>query len=304
MIFLEDLETENLRLPAFFHPTRTLCVGFEEDFLCLLRSELHPRDALILESCHNAMAALFSLNRAHNASCSRSSGKKDLTHFCFERISSSERFQCFSTIVFSSRPSINQILYHIEHIHDWRIKKVLVAEPNEAPTALEALRTRLIDALLFTGEPRLITRTIEWMHRLQRRYFVACSNAFLLAGLKKEASEKHLHDGINAFLQRNPAIVEFYRIDSYGTYLFLGECGEQIVLSFPQSPQLPAPRRKMNTKRCHLEERNSGSLCGNAVVNPAFLTLSQGKIVTFREIRHEGQQKQEKNLLYATNSKF
>ncbi|MDR1910385.1 MAG: hypothetical protein LBQ26_00885 [Holosporales bacterium] len=299
MITLQSLiADEKKRIPVFFHPARVMCVGFEEAFFKALQSDLHPQDTIILESCRSMVASLFLLNRAYrkhdppqNTVCSSAD---EVFAFCRQKIASPERFRRFSTMVISSRPSIEETLLHIEHVQDWRIKKILIAEPNESAIALEALYMHLVDALLFSRAPQLTTRILEVIRRLQWQYFLDCAGVCLRPEQdpphKPAYSSAALHAGLSEFLGANPSIVEFYQLDRQGAYLLLTESGMPSVLFFDQAPWPIVLKKEEETLRCvrrhRLQTREQWTpIFGNVVEDASLITLPHDKIVSFFEAK-------------------
>ncbi|MDR2416896.1 MAG: hypothetical protein LBD15_01835, partial [Holosporales bacterium] len=276
----------------FFHPTRVLCVGFEEEFFKKLQGDLHPQDAVVLESCHCKMAALFLLNRTYRKHglpqetvCS---SEKDYLSRCYQRISSLERFYCFSIVVVNSKPSIEEALLWVGHIQDWRIKKILVAEPSESAVAFEALQMRFVDALFFSRVLKLETRVLEGIYRLQWRYFLEYSGVFIPVesdqGISPPSSA--LYDSFDELLDMNSGIVEFYQLDPYGTYFFLTEFGTPIVLFFDGAPwpsilkKEEATLQRIRRYSFQMRERR-GSLLGNLVEGASFIIYPYEKVFSF-----------------------
>ncbi|MDR0406808.1 MAG: hypothetical protein LBH38_01850 [Holosporales bacterium] len=290
------------KMPVFFHPARVLLVGFDTKFPHLFQNDTCIQHPIILEFCQNVVEAFSIIDHAYDKNdvfLSKTTSEENfLRDACYGKISSPERFHRFSTVVINSKSSISihEALLLFEHIKDWRIKKVLIADPSESSLALDVLDTHLVDALLFHEIPQLVIRITNEIHLLQWQYFLTCSNGLPSALFYPEENtpflaKSALYEEIDIFLRANPDIVEFYQVDRYGTHFLLTRNGKPVVLFFTSvSSEHPWPpmlreRKQISqyTRQYRLANQDEDLFIGNVAEGRACFVSPCDKIISFLE---------------------
>lgn len=225
-------------IPTCYFPSTAIFVDDSRDFLMNFTLQLDERLAYqIYSSPYDAIEAICTGQQYSNSLNERCISEYlegqtqpsvnqmvnlDLSAIHWEVYNNTRFNEVTTVIVDYAMPGMNGLEF-CKRIEDTQIKKILLTGQAEQNTVIEAFNAGIIDRFIRKSDPNVVSLISESIQELQQNYFRTMSDHIIK--MLSVTSPTCLQDPIfvNFFQQicRNHRIVEFYLMESSGSFLML-----------------------------------------------------------------------------------
>lgn len=227
-------------IPAcFYHPISALFLDDSDSFLAALELKLHEKVKMI--TCTNADEAIQILNSSqenNNSDIFESVNKSEVDtatgylinleiNKIHKLIYNKFRFDFIAMLIIDYQmPIINGVDF-CRHINNNPICKIMLTAEADKNIAIDSFNEGLIDKFLLKQDENIYDELISSIKELKQRYFSHLSQV-IIESLGKNFRELLIDDNFQKIFSNvfeKSKAVEYYLIDSQGSFLFLDENG-------------------------------------------------------------------------------
>ncbi|WP_419419335.1 response regulator [Legionella sp. D16C41] len=221
-------------IPACYFPTTALFVDDSRDFLLNFVLQLDewlayrvfdaPFDALnYIQKKYIELATLKNRYIEGYTKLNNDINKKGIHTVIHSEIYNPQRFNEISVIVVDYDMSDMNGLEFCETIKETAIKKLLLIGKKDEQLAVEAFHAGLIDGYIYKSDPNIADLITKRINDLQWQYFQAMSKTIYQDSPLQIPACLQDNEFVTFFkeLCQDKGIVEFYLVDSTGSFLLL-----------------------------------------------------------------------------------
>ncbi len=230
-------------LNVCYYPTTTILIDDNKDFLSYVKYGLPYRP--LRHAFSNPKDAIKFIHQQPNENfitrCVNPVDNKDIDHLTIDfdlrrihhQVLNIKRFSEISVVIVDySMPGLDGY-ETCEQLKDRKIKKIMLTGEADHHTAVELFNNELIDKfILKTGaEINLKEQILEAVQALHEKYFASLTQDILNNVSNKDLqslaclNDKGFDAYFNTIRQSNNA-VEYYLMDSHGTFMFVNDTGQ------------------------------------------------------------------------------